>query len=151
MGSEMPFPPHRIVRAASLVGGLYQQSGRTPALLLTAALSALLLTALACGRPESPQVEQPDSAVGSETLLDSILREDDPTELSSFRQLLDRDEIAPIYTPQFVAAGQSGLDPGELVIGVHLGGESRAYPIRYLRWREMVNDVVGGTPILVTW
>ena len=39
----------------------------------------------------------------------------------------------------------------DLVIGVSIAGDSRAYPIRVLRFREMVNDELGGVPILVTW
>ena len=68
-----------------------------------------------------------------------------------YRQLLPRDAIAPIYTPQFLPASQASLDPGELVIGVEIGGESKAYPIGPLIRREMVNDVIAGVPILVTW
>jgi hypothetical protein len=37
------------------------------------------------------------------------------------------------------------------VIGVRIGDEVRAYPIRVLNWHEVVNDVVGGTPIAVTF
>jgi hypothetical protein len=37
------------------------------------------------------------------------------------------------------------------VIGVSLGGESRAYPIRVMNWHEVVNDTVGGIPIAVTY
>ena len=43
------------------------------------------------------------------------------------------------------------MDPEDLVIGVSIGGQVRAYPIGPLRFREMVNDELGGTPILVTW
>jgi hypothetical protein len=43
------------------------------------------------------------------------------------------------------------MEPNDLVMGVSINGDSRAYPVRYLRWREMVNDEVGGIPILVTW
>lgn len=137
----------------------------------------LLAIAGACGQagdavpgPESrPTPLQPDGAVAlptvirptvaptgppanrNETLLDSILEQGDPTGLDSFRQLLRRDAIEPIYDPQFVQADQAGLLPDELVMGVEINGDSRAYPIRYLRWREMVNDEVGGIPILVTW
>ena len=99
----------------------------------------------------SLEEDPPGVAAGGDTLLASTLREEDPTGLNSFRQLLDRDDIAPIYDPSFVPANLSGLQPDEMVIGVSIDGDSRAYPIRYLRWREMVNDEVGGIPILVTW
>jgi len=37
------------------------------------------------------------------------------------------------------------------VIGVTIAGEARAYPLRLMRWHEVVNDVVGGRPIAVTY
>ena len=37
------------------------------------------------------------------------------------------------------------------VIGVVFGGEARAYPLRVLVWHEVVNDVVAGVPIAVTY
>jgi len=43
------------------------------------------------------------------------------------------------------------LVPNDRVIGVTLGGEARAYPLRLMRWHEVVNDVVGGEPIAVTY
>jgi hypothetical protein len=71
--------------------------------------------------------------------------------LGAFRQLLSRDVIRPVYSPLVVTPEMAALDSEDLVIGVSVGGESRAYPIRPLRFREMVNDELGGTPILVTW
>ena len=68
-----------------------------------------------------------------------------------YSQLLSRDAIRPIYSPIIASAEEADLDSRELVIGVSIEGETRAYPIRPLNRREMVNDVVGGVPILVTW
>lgn len=78
---------------------------------------------------------------------ENILRE----EKYEWRQLLTRDGIAPIYDPKFLPAEDAYLDNSELVIGVEINGEAKAYPIGPLNSREMVNDVVGGIPILVTW
>lgn len=131
-----------------------RHAARLRALLAFAAVAVALAAAAACG-PTGNMVssgqENTPEAEGDDTLLASILREEDPTGLNSFRQLLDRDDIDPIYDPSFVPVSHSGLQPDEMVIGVSIDGDSRAYPIRYLRWREMVNDEVGGTPILVTW
>lgn len=66
-------------------------------------------------------------------------------------RLLPRDAIAPIYRPRFVSAAGSRLRPDDLVLGVEINGEAKAYPITILNAREMVNDVVGGVPILATW
>jgi hypothetical protein len=38
-----------------------------------------------------------------------------------------------------------------LVLGLERGGEAHAYPIDLLSLHEIVNDVVGGTPVAVTW
>lgn len=35
----------------------------------------------------------------------------------------------------------------ELVFGVSLDGDSRAYPLRLLNWHEMFNDVIGSAPV----
>ena len=65
--------------------------------------------------------------------------------------LLPYDAIFPVYDPEFDTADQVPLDDEELVIGISLNGESKAYSITVLRSREMVNDELGGLPILVTW
>lgn len=69
------------------------------------------------------------------------------------REALPRDLINPIYSPKFVTpaevAGQI-LDE-ELVMGLNIGGDARAYPVGIMRFREIVNDEVGGIPLLVTW
>ncbi len=41
--------------------------------------------------------------------------------------------------------------PRDRVIGIMIGGEARAYPLSILDWHEVVNDIVGGEPVLVTW
>mgnify|MGYP001822442536 FL=1 len=40
---------------------------------------------------------------------------------------------------------------GDRVIGVTLGGDARAYPLRLMRWHEVINDTVGGVPVVVTY
>lgn len=37
------------------------------------------------------------------------------------------------------------------VIGVVVGGEARAYPLRLMRWHEVVNDTIAGEPVLVSY
>ncbi len=78
------------------------------------------------------------------------VRVDDPTEYP-FSPLIPFDGIPPVYDPQFASAANSPLTDDELVMGVVSGGEAKAYPITVLRSREMVNDELGGIPILVTW
>lgn len=47
--------------------------------------------------------------------------------------------------------GSKFLLPTDRVIGVTFNGQSRAYPQRVLCWHEVINDVVGGVPIAVTY
>ena len=68
-----------------------------------------------------------------------------------YDQRLPHDFIFPVYDPQFIDGKSASLDPGELVIGLAINGETKAYPVGPLNFREMVNDVVGGMPVLVSW
>jgi hypothetical protein len=68
-----------------------------------------------------------------------------------YRQLIGRDRIVPIYEPLIISAADTVTTPEELVMGVILNGEARAYPVSQMRSREIANDELGGIPILVTW
>jgi hypothetical protein len=61
------------------------------------------------------------------------------------------DAILPIYEPQFTTPAIANLDPNELVLGIAWGGAAKAYPIRVLHFRELVNDELAGVPTLVSW
>jgi hypothetical protein len=46
------------------------------------------------------------------------------------------------------------LDPAELVLGISVAGETRAYPINVMNehpGRKLVNDTVGGRAIAACW
>jgi hypothetical protein len=70
-----------------------------------------------------------------------------------FPQLLPFDGIRPIYSPEFATASEAQplLSDNELILGMEIEGQSKAYPITVLRFREMVNDELAGIPTLVTW
>ena len=67
--------------------------------------------------------------------------------------LLPPDAIPSISNPSFVSAEEAGDEygPDELVLGVEIDGDARAYSVPLLSRHEIVNDVVGGKPIAVTW
>ena len=46
--------------------------------------------------------------------------------------------------------GASYLSDNSFVVGVAIGGDARAYPHNVFWWHEIVNDVVGGTPLSIT-
>ncbi len=58
-----------------------------------------------------------------------------------------QDGIPPLRSPKMIAAKKADyLDEDNIVFGVFLNGEAKAYPKRILAWHEMVVDEVGGTP-----
>ncbi len=57
----------------------------------------------------------------------------------------------PIAQPSFQAAAKTKLDGAEQIIAVNLGGVARAYPVRGVSYHHVVNDVVGGVPIVATY
>ena len=67
--------------------------------------------------------------------------------------LLPKDAIPAIFDPSFltVAEADEFLRPDDLVMGVEIDGEARAYGVPFLSSHEVVNDVVGGRAITVTW
>ena len=128
-----------------------------PVLIVIAATAILLSAVCGCGAPESPSpagyarefVGSYDEAIGPQGPAAAGFSDAD------FVQLLLPDDIAPIYDPQFVPAADAHLPDDEpddeLVVGSSINGDARAYPAGILYTREMVNDVVGGVPVLVTW
>jgi len=71
-----------------------------------------------------------------------------------FAEIVDvipRDAIPSIDAPEFLPAGASAIPGNEPVVAFELNGDARAYPLRILMWHEIVNDVVGGRPVAVTY
>jgi hypothetical protein len=62
-----------------------------------------------------------------------------------------KDGIPSIDDPRFVPVTAADLPANEPVIGLVLAGDARAYPLRILLWHEIVNDVVGGVPVAITF
>ncbi len=98
----------------------------------------------------SPPPRAPTVPVVSPSPVPTNVRVHDPNEYQ-FPRLLPFDGIPPVYDPEFARAPDAPLLDDELVIGIALGGEAKAYPITVLRFREIVDDELDGVPILVTW
>ena len=58
------------------------------------------------------------------------------------------DGIPPLEHPQPINADQAGyLGKRNIVFGVFINGEARAYPKRILAWHELFNDTIGGVDV----
>ncbi len=64
-----------------------------------------------------------------------------------------KDGIPAIDAPQFIGVDEADpwLQPIEPVIFLQIGDEARAYPIQIFMWHEIVNDTVGGVPVVITF
>jgi hypothetical protein len=71
----------------------------------------------------------------------------EPVQVVEARPVITEFPVQPVQD-----VGES-LNPSELVLGVTVGKQSRAYPINMLTGpsREILNDTLGGQPIAATW
>jgi len=62
------------------------------------------------------------------------------------------DGIPPLDMPEMIKAAEASyLADDDLVFGVELNGDARAYPLRIMGWHEMMNDTVGGVPLALAY
>src|SRR5262249_14099113 len=84
-------------------------------------------------------------------------RTDEPEPTEEFRPERVQLPVKPTteLTIKTVRQAKDALNPAELVLGVTVGGESRAYPINLLNEEHLrykvLNDTLGGRPIAATW
>jgi len=57
----------------------------------------------------------------------------------------------PVDSPQFESAASSKLGQGEMILAIRYGSDARAYPIREMAYHHVLNDVVAGVPVAVTY
>lgn len=128
-------------------------------------LAILPLTLLACGGEDTTSAPPAPMADGTSAVADTppfgIEVEFPKTDFSKhsvpYREIISggppRDGIPAIDSPKFVSAREADgwLASREAVVALEIGGDARAYPVQILIWHEIVNDVVGGTPVAVTW
>lgn len=63
-----------------------------------------------------------------------------------------KDGIPSLDGPRMIAADEAGyLRDDDLVFGVAINGDVRAYPLRIMGWHEMFNDVIGGVPVALAY
>ena len=143
-----------------------RSGGRAPAaivIMLALALSLAIELPDALPAPAAPSVRSRPSLSAGDPVnagvfaggYDEIIGADGPPAADftdgDYVQLRRPDDIPPIYAPEFVAPEAAGWPDSEPVIGLALNGDARAYPAGILYRRELVNDVVGGVPALVSW
>ena len=63
-----------------------------------------------------------------------------------------KDGIPALTNPKHITPEEATyITEDELVFGIEINGDARAYPLRILDWHEMFNDVVGGQPVSLAY
>jgi Protein of unknown function (DUF3179) len=63
-----------------------------------------------------------------------------------------KDGIPSLDHPTLIAADDATyLKSDDLVFGVSINGDARAYPLRIMGWHEMFNEVIGGVPVALAY
>lgn len=62
------------------------------------------------------------------------------------------DGIPSLDNPKLISAMDADyLRDDDLVFGVEINGDVRAYPLRIMGWHEMFNEVIGGVPVALAY
>src|SRR6185295_19086947 len=65
---------------------------------------------------------------------------------------LKAESLPPLdHAPLLRGRAATYLTPDELVLGVEIGGDARAYPLRILDWHAVANDTVNRIPVALAW
>jgi hypothetical protein len=135
---------------------------------VVAALTLLALLTVACGalgedRPSGGprSTDQHAAALGPEDVPPEGAEAEFATDFAKhsvpYSEILSggppKDGIPAIDAPRFVGVGaaDSWLEPKEPIVLFQIGDDIRAYPIQIVMWHEIVNDTVGGVPVVVTF
>jgi len=126
-------------------------SSKTQLRLLMISIFASFLLAACAG--QISETEPTQSTPENEPVDSNEIATPRPTEEYQIITLLPRDAIPAIDDPVFLTAEEADAEytPDELVLGVNIDGDARAYSTGLLSRHEIVNDTVGGRKIAVTW
>ena len=63
-----------------------------------------------------------------------------------------KDGIPSLDNPDLISADEASyLLDDDLIFGVAINGDIRAYPLRIMGWHEMFNEVIGGVPVALAY
>lgn len=57
----------------------------------------------------------------------------------------------PLAGVKLIPAARAGARGNDMVMAVRMNGEARAYPVLQMAYHHIVNDTLGGVPIVVTY
>lgn len=128
-------------------------------ILLLSIVSALAITLAGCVSPTPPPIPEaePVPVPAPEKVYDI------KTDASGTKYIVNpakimgggppKDGIPSIDNPKFVTVVEADqwIQDNELVITIIYNGIKRVYPLQIMVWHEIVNETIGGDPILITY
>lgn len=123
-----------------MLANIFKPFRKTPSIFL----GAVLLSAWFSASPGKPAQA---SVKNGFDLADSIVPQN-----QIFQGGPPRDGIPSIDNPKFLKPNEADfMKPKELVLGVVVGNQAKAYPIHILNWHEIVNDKTGSDHFVVSY
>jgi hypothetical protein len=136
-----PFRPQD-PRALALALGLVRWQTAITALCLAA---AVVITIIIFRRPDRPKRRIARAAVLVAGCLITFA-----TCLVARINVFER-MFHSIGAPRFVSIDEAHLDATDMLVVIRSGSDARGYPVRALTYHHIVNDVVDGAPIAITY
>ena len=123
-------------------------------LIMALAIVALIAIAGCVQQPRTlekiPELTEMEEELGVKVTATGVKYIVDPNKILSGGP--PRDGIPSIDEPKFITVQEADwIQDNELVMFIDYKGVRRIYPLQILVWHEIINDVIAGDPLLITW
>lgn len=119
--------------------------------LLYLILSLLLVPLIGCAKEETTSIVTPEPEYEIKVTSEGVKYIVDPQKIIGGGP--PKDGIPSIDNPKFVSLEEADqwIEDNELVLAIIYKGVTRVYPLQIMVWHEIVNDIIAGDPILITY
>ncbi len=119
--------------------------------LLYLILSLLLLSLIGCAEEQTADIVTPESEYEIKVTSEGVKYIVDPQKIIGGGP--PKDGIPSIDNPKFVSLEEADewIQDNELVLAIIYKGVTRVYPLQIMVWHEIINDIIAGDPILITY
>jgi len=119
--------------------------------LLYLVLSLLLVSLIGCAKEQTANIVTPEPEYEIKVTPEGGKYIVDPQKMVGGGP--PKDGIPSIDNPKFVSLDEADewIQDNELVLAIIYKGVTRVYPLQIMVWHEIVNDIIAGDPILITY
>lgn len=119
--------------------------------LLYLILSLLLVPLIGCAKEETTDIVTPEPEYEIKVTSEGVKYIVDPQKIIGGGP--PKDGIPSIDNPKFVSLEEADqwIEDNEVVLAIIYKGVTRVYPLQIMVWHEIVNDIIAGDPMLITY